>query len=71
LITQQIPVVPIDELRSTAERQVGGRRARDPEGDRIVAIVEYRDGTVIDVVRAVQRTAAAKPWEHRESPDRG
>ena len=71
LITQQIPVVPIDELRSTAERQAGGRRARDPEGDRIVAIVEYRDGTVIDVVRAVQRTAAAKPWEHRESPDRG
>src|SRR5262245_44148532 len=71
LMTQRIPLVPIDELRSTAERQVGSRKARAVESDRIVAVVEYRDGTVIDVVRAMHQTAAAKSWEQRESPDRG
>jgi citrate lyase subunit alpha/citrate CoA-transferase len=71
LMTQRIPLVSIEELRSRAERQAGGRKARDVESDRIVAVVEYRDGTVIDVVRATQQTAAAKSWEHRESPDRG
>jgi citrate lyase subunit alpha/citrate CoA-transferase len=71
LMAQSIPVVPIDELRSTAERRAGSRKARDAESDRIVAVVEYRDGTVIDVVRAIQQAAAAKSWERRESPDRG
>jgi len=71
LMAQSIPVVPIDELRSTAERRAGSRKARDAESGRIIAVVEYRDGTVIDVVRAIQQAAAAKSWERRESPDRG
>jgi citrate lyase subunit alpha/citrate CoA-transferase len=71
LMTQKIPVVPIDELRSMAERQAGSAIARCADDDRIIAVVEYRDGTVIDVVRAVHGSAVAKSWEKRESPDRG
>ncbi len=45
-----LPVIPIEALKNLAERLTG-----KPEpiqlGDQIVAIVEYRDGTVIDVVR--------------------
>ncbi|AFM39733.1 citrate lyase, alpha subunit [Desulfosporosinus acidiphilus SJ4] len=45
-----LPIVPIEELKNIAERLTG-----KPEpielSDQIVAIVEYRDGTVIDVVR--------------------
>lgn len=47
-----LPVMPIEELKNLAERLTG-----KPEpiqvGDQVVAIVEYRDGTVIDVVRKV------------------
>jgi hypothetical protein len=35
-----------------------------------VAVVEYRDGTVIDVVGAVE-TGSAKIWRETGSPDRG
>jgi citrate lyase subunit alpha/citrate CoA-transferase len=52
LVSARIPVVPIDQLRKAAERRTGGSRKKPTaSGDRVVAVVEYRDGTVIDVVR--------------------
>ncbi|MBS1344394.1 MAG: hypothetical protein HP040_03860, partial [Sutterella sp.] len=33
-------------------RRLCGKARPIPEGERIVGIVEYRDGTIIDVVRA-------------------
>ena len=48
-----IRVVPIEQLRHIANGRVDKPRAVPATG-RIAAVVEYRDGTVIDVVRAVQ-----------------
>ena len=48
-----IRVVPIEQLRDIANARVDKKRAV-PATERIAALVEYRDGTVIDVVRAVQ-----------------
>ncbi len=45
-----IPVTPIEELQRMAEEICGKESERSTDG-RIVAVVEYRDGTVIDVVR--------------------
>jgi citrate lyase subunit alpha/citrate CoA-transferase len=45
-------VVTIDELKEKAERHAG-RRSPGFAGSDVVAVVEYRDGTVIDVVKAV------------------
>ena len=49
----QIPVFTIEELQQKAEKIVG-----IPEPlqftDRIVAYVEYRDGSILDVVRQVK-----------------
>jgi citrate lyase subunit alpha/citrate CoA-transferase len=52
LVSAGVPVVPIEELRREAERQCGGGAPR-AEGGEVVAVLEYRDGTVIDVVREV------------------
>jgi len=39
-------------------------------GERVVAIVEYRDGTVIDMVRAVE-PKTERTWPDNVSPDHG
>ena len=57
LIASNVPVVPIEQLRDIAQRaaprtSMDARSARVESADRIVAVVEYRDGTVTDVVRA-------------------
>lgn len=53
LISQGLNVVPIDELGDKARRRAGGMlQAPGGAGDRIVAVVECRDGTVVDVIRA-------------------
>lgn len=52
LVAAGLPVVPISTLRDEAERRAGRPALPAPAG-RVVAIVEYRDGTVIDVVRAM------------------
>lgn len=49
----QLPVVPIEELKRKAERLAGVPEPIEFE-DKIVAVVEYRDGTIIDVVRQVK-----------------
>ena len=52
LVDGGISVVPIEQLRDIARR--GAVHPVPPtRSERIVAIVEYRDGTVTDVVRAV------------------
>lgn len=54
LLRHGVDVKPIRELRRIA-REITGKdnSVKKPEG-RIVAVVEYRDGTVIDVVRQVE-----------------
>lgn len=49
----RLPVVPIEELQAKANRIVG-KPAPIPWGDKVVGVVKYRDGTVIDVIRNVQ-----------------
>ncbi len=54
LVSAGVPVVSIEELRGEAERRCGaGRKVPRAEGGKVVAVVEYRDGTVIDLVRQV------------------
>jgi citrate lyase subunit alpha/citrate CoA-transferase len=47
-----VKVVPIETLQAQAAR-AASRSHPEARGERIVAVVEYRDGTVTDVVRAV------------------
>ncbi len=49
----EIPVFTIEELKEKAEKIVGKPEKIQYEED-VVAIVEYRDGTIIDVVRKVK-----------------
>jgi citrate lyase subunit alpha/citrate CoA-transferase len=54
LVNAGLPVVNIHDLKNEAYRISG--KPEEPEfTDRIAAVVEYRDGTVIDVVREVAR----------------
>ena len=49
-----IPILPIEELRDRAYRITS--RPKPPQfTDNIVALIEYRDGTLIDVVREVKQ----------------
>jgi citrate lyase subunit alpha/citrate CoA-transferase len=46
----------MEELKEMAE-EITGVPEKPPFAERIVAVVEYRDGTVIDVVRQVKPAA--------------
>ena len=50
LSKSNLPVMTIEELKEIAEKMTGKPNAIETS-DEIVAVVEYRDGTVIDVVR--------------------
>jgi citrate lyase subunit alpha/citrate CoA-transferase len=50
------PVVTIEELKEMAE-EITGVPEKPPFEERIAAVVEYRDGTVIDVVRRLKPPA--------------
>jgi len=50
--TSNLPVMTIEELKAIAESMTGVPAKIDKLDD-IVAVVEYRDGTVIDVVYKV------------------
>lgn len=52
LVGGGVSVVPIEQLKDIARRGAA-QPAPAARGERIVAVVEYRDGTVTDVVRAV------------------
>ena len=47
-----LPIMTIQELQDIAEK-LTGKPQSIKTGDRIVAVVEYRDGSVLDVVRQV------------------
>jgi citrate lyase subunit alpha/citrate CoA-transferase len=47
-----LPVRDISFLKRTAEKAVGTPKPAEV-GDKVVAVVEYRDGTLIDIVRQV------------------
>jgi citrate lyase subunit alpha/citrate CoA-transferase len=49
-----VPLVTMDELIETAEKFTGPMSPVETE-DRIIGVVEYRDGTVIDVVRQLKK----------------
>ena len=49
-----LPIVPIEDLKDKAYEVTGG----PPElvtTDRIIALIEYRDGSIIDVVRGLEK----------------
>jgi len=46
-------VVSIEQLKEIAYQRASKVESKRP-GDRIVAVLEFRDGTVIDIVRAVK-----------------
>lgn len=48
-----LPIYPIEKLKQKAEKVTGKPRPIE-HLDKIVGIVEYRDGTVIDVIRQVR-----------------
>jgi citrate lyase subunit alpha / citrate CoA-transferase len=52
LMDAGLPVKNIAEIKAAAEPR--GRPRPSPQRGRIVAVVEYRDGTVIDVVRQIE-----------------
>jgi citrate lyase subunit alpha / citrate CoA-transferase len=52
LMAAGLPVADISGLREAADKAVGTPRPAQV-GDNIVAVVEYRDGTLIAVVRQV------------------
>jgi len=49
-----LKLVTIDELQQIAESLTGKPKPIEFE-DKVVCIVEYRDGTVIDVIRQIKR----------------
>lgn len=48
-----VPVFTIDELQQMAEKKVGTPKPLEFT-DRVVALIEYRDGTIIDVIHEVK-----------------
>lgn len=54
LLKRKLPVKSIEELKAKAEKIAGKPKAIPHDGP-VVALVEYRDGTIIDVVRKVVR----------------
>lgn len=54
LVEAGIPVKDIHELKREAEK-IAGIPQNIKMGEKIVAVVEYRDGTIIDIVRQVTR----------------
>jgi len=51
--TAGLPVRPLEEIKAEADRMVRPV-GRPVFGDEIIAAIEWRDGTVIDVVRKVE-----------------
>jgi len=53
LLKARLPVTTIEELQQKAEK-LAGVPEKLPFGDKVVALVTYRDGSVIDVVRNIE-----------------
>ena len=53
VIDARFPLCTIEELKEKAE-QITGKPRSIEYGDRVVGLVEYRDGTIIDIIRQVK-----------------
>ncbi len=53
MVGSGLPICTIEELKEKAEK-VTGRPKPIEYGDKIIGIVEYRDGTIIDIIRQVK-----------------
>ena len=53
VIDARFPLCTIEELKEKAE-QITGKPRPIEYGDRVVGLVEYRDGTIIDIIRQVK-----------------
>lgn len=53
MLAAGLPVKDIQELKELAEK-IAGAPKQIKTGEKIVAVVEYRDGTIIDVVRQME-----------------
>jgi citrate lyase subunit alpha/citrate CoA-transferase len=51
---KNLDIKSIEELYKEAEKLVGGKPKEPEYTDRVVAVIEYRDGSVIDVVRQIK-----------------
>jgi len=51
---KHLNVKSIEQLKKEAEKLVGGKPKEPKKTDRIVAIIEYRDGSVLDVIYQVK-----------------
>ncbi|HCD71292.1 MAG TPA: citrate lyase subunit alpha, partial [Thermovirga lienii] len=52
--SKDLPLVTIDELVEKAKK-LAGDMAPIEHTDRIIGVIEYRDGSVIDVVRQIKK----------------
>jgi citrate lyase subunit alpha/citrate CoA-transferase len=52
-----LPIRPIEEIKTEVERLVGGAPTRPSLGDEAVAVIKWVDGTVIDTVWRVPETS--------------
>ncbi len=55
----KLPIRPIRELKAEVDRMCGGPPAPPKWGDRVVAVIKWVDGTVIDCAREVEIKGAA------------
>ena len=55
---KDVPLISMDELADRSARMVGSMEAVRTT-DKIVGVVEWRDGTVIDVIRGIQKKITA------------
>jgi citrate lyase subunit alpha/citrate CoA-transferase len=54
IIGSDLPIVPIEELKDMAYDATGGPQELVTK-DRVIALIEYRDGTIIDIVKELER----------------
>lgn len=52
--SSSVPVMTIEQMKETVEN-ITGKPAKPELKDRIIALIEYRDGTIIDTVREVSQ----------------
>jgi citrate lyase subunit alpha/citrate CoA-transferase len=49
-----LPIRPIEEIKAEVERICGGKPARARFADKVVAVIKWVDGTVLDSVRQIE-----------------
>lgn len=57
LYTQhKLPLLSIEAMKELAEKKAGKSQAAEVNKDRVVGILEYRDGTVIDLIYSIKNS---------------